>query len=117
MVPKTAYPDEEAWVAEMVRLQQLMLELQQRLEELQKAHPNAPFADDPDASNGEDEANEKEKGEGDAGNDDLRAEARELMRADDYWRDPHKQRRVAAIFKRLYPGTLRTAPLDFGEGV
>jgi hypothetical protein len=48
--------------------------------------------------------------------EDLRAEARELMAADDYWRDPHKQRRVAAIFRRLYPGTLRTAPLDFGEG-
>lgn len=50
-----------------------------------------------------------------ATNEGLLAEARELMQADDYWRDPHKQRRVAAIFKRLYPGTLRTAPLDFGE--
>jgi hypothetical protein len=48
--------------------------------------------------------------------ENLQAEARDLMAADDYWRDPHKQRRMAAIFKRLYPGTLRTAPLDFGEG-
>lgn len=48
--------------------------------------------------------------------EDLLAEANDLMAGDDYWRDPHKQRRVAAIFQRLYPGTLRTAPLDFGEG-
>jgi hypothetical protein len=47
----------------------------------------------------------------------LQAEANTLIASADYWRDPHKQRRVAAIFKRLYPGPMRTAPLDFGEGV
>lgn len=49
--------------------------------------------------------------------EDLEAEIGELMAADDYWRNPRKQRRAAAIFKRLYPGQHRTAPLDFGEGV
>jgi hypothetical protein len=48
--------------------------------------------------------------------DDLEAEADDLIGADDYWDNPHKQHRVAAIFKTLYPGTVRTAPLDFGEG-
>ncbi len=48
---------------------------------------------------------------------DLLAEADEMMAADDYWRSRAKQARVAAIFKQLYPGTLRTAPLAFGEGV
>jgi hypothetical protein len=47
----------------------------------------------------------------------LQAEANALIASADYWRDPHKQRRVAAIFKRLYPGSIRTAPLDFGEGI
>lgn len=47
----------------------------------------------------------------------LQAEANALIASADYWRDPHKQRRVAAIFKRLYPGSMRTAPLDVGEGV
>ncbi len=47
----------------------------------------------------------------------LQAEANALIASADYWRDPHKQRRVAAIFKRLYPGQVRTAPLDFGEGI
>jgi hypothetical protein len=46
----------------------------------------------------------------------LLGEADALIGADDYWRDPHKQRRVALIFRRLYPGQVRTAPLDFGEG-
>lgn len=49
--------------------------------------------------------------------DALQAEANALIASADYWRDPHKQRRVAAIFKRLYPGQVRTAPLDFGEGI
>lgn len=53
---------------------------------------------------------------GSATNDDLLAEADRLIGSDDYWHDPHKQRRVAALFKRLYPGTLRTAPLGFGDG-
>lgn len=47
----------------------------------------------------------------------LQAEVNALIASADYWRDPHKQRRVAAIFKRLYPGQVRTAPLDFGEGI
>jgi hypothetical protein len=49
--------------------------------------------------------------------DQLEAEAKGLIAANDYYDDLHKQRRVAAIFKQLYPGQLRTAPLDFGEGV
>jgi len=47
---------------------------------------------------------------------DLLAEADALIGSADYWRSRAKQARVAAIFKHLYPGTLRTAPLDFGEG-
>jgi hypothetical protein len=47
----------------------------------------------------------------------LLAEADDLIATNDYYRDPHKQRRVAAIFRRLYPGQIRTAPLDSGEGI
>jgi GH24 family phage-related lysozyme (muramidase) len=48
---------------------------------------------------------------------ELLVEADELIGSADYWRSRAKQARVAAIFRHLYPGTIRTAPLDFGEGV
>jgi len=50
-----------------------------------------------------------------AGLDDLKAEADRLIGASDYYTNPAKQARVAAIFKKLYPGQIRTAPLNRGE--
>jgi len=69
-----------------------------------------PFAGDPLPER-------DEAGETSLSKDDLLAEADELMAADDYWRSRGKQARVAAIFRHLYPGTIRTAPIDFGEAV
>jgi hypothetical protein len=47
--------------------------------------------------------------------DDLKAEADKLIGSSDYYSNPAKQARVAAIFKKLYPGQIRAAPLNRGE--
>lgn len=52
---------------------------------------------------------------GGTGADDLKAEADKLIGSSDYYANPAKQARVAAIFKKLYPGQIRTAPLNRGE--
>jgi hypothetical protein len=46
----------------------------------------------------------------------LEAEAGRLIDSGDYYDDPDKQARVAAIYRILYPGKVRTAYLNFGEG-
>ena len=84
-----------------------------------KAFPDMPFADDPDKSDDKDEKGEEREEGADnnrAKNNVLLAKAEELIGSNDYWNNPHKQVRVSRIFKRLYPDTVRTAPLNFGEG-
>jgi hypothetical protein len=116
--PKPTNKGEDEWIIERHRLQNLMQETQRQMDEMMKAFPDMPFADDPDKSDDKDEK-EKEREEGAdnnrAENHALLAEAEKLTGSNDYWNDPHKQVRVSRIFKRLYPDTVRTAPLNFGE--